>query len=112
MEGGSGDVINANTVVVLGATHGVNLAAVGWMLIGTWMSASQWHVRGLQGGYGVAKGRKRVDVEGEVEVARPRGSRWLASVETGWPFRLGGFARGLESQPQGPGEQLNLSASR
>ncbi|WNH52844.1 autotransporter outer membrane beta-barrel domain-containing protein [Stenotrophomonas oahuensis] len=70
-----------------------------WMLIGTWMSAGGMYVD-LQGGYGVAKGRKRVDMEGEVEVARPRGSRWLASVETGWPFSLGGSAWGLEPQLQ------------
>ncbi len=70
-----------------------------WLLIGTWMSAGGMYVD-LQGGYGVAKGRKRVDVEGEVEVARPRGSRWLASVETGWPFRLGGSSWGLEPQLQ------------
>ena len=70
-----------------------------WLLIGTWMSAAGMYVD-LQGGYGVAKGRKRIDVEGVVEVARPRGSRWLASVETGWPFRLGGSAWGLEPQLQ------------
>lgn len=70
-----------------------------YMLLGTWMAASGMYVD-LQAGFGVAKGRKRVYFEEELEVARPRGSRWLASVETGWPFGLGASAWHLEPQLQ------------
>lgn len=70
-----------------------------YMLLGTWLAPVGAYLD-VQAGYGVGKGRKRVDIDGDLEVARPRASRWLASLETGWPFALGDSAWSLEPQLQ------------
>ncbi len=84
-----------------------------WSLLGTWMDATGAYVD-LQVGYGAIKGRKRALVERDLEggqvmeVARPRGSRWLVSVETGWPFRVGDSRWGLEPQLQLAWQQVEV----